>query len=144
MKRLIRPVLCVSFAMANLGFTPMPRLPVAEKLLGVSPQSTERERMIIRFSSPEAMRSFRELPSGLPARFFRLLNPASRYIFADIERRFERFSMMVAELTGAEAARLARRDDVVYIEKDISYYLYEPQSGTSRYEGVTPPRSTSL
>lgn len=117
MKRLIHLALSNSFAMATVAMTALPRSPWAGKLLAISHQHAQRERMIIRFSSHKAIRPFRGLTTGTRSRSSRLLNPSSHFIIGGIEKRFERFSKMAPELIGHEVASRMGRDEGIPVPK---------------------------
>jgi subtilisin len=126
MKRATLVIIICLLALSNLGAAPPPVRSIDAKLLGVDAQSEERRTMIIRFSSAEDLDEFRELPAFQSRALFRFLSPTIKWIPGRIKHRFEAFSMMAVELTGPEAARLASRADVVYIEPDYTYELLQP------------------
>ena len=75
------------------------------KLYGISRHGKEKHRVIVRFRSEKAMGRLEETFS-VPTR-----------------HRYHRFPMIIAELSGREAAALARDPDVLSIETDSTYEL---------------------
>ena len=75
------------------------------KLYGISQYTREKHQVIVRFRSEKAMGRLEKTFPG------------------SIRHRYHRFPMAIAELTGREAAALARDRDVLSIETDSTYQL---------------------
>jgi len=75
------------------------------KLYGISQYTREKHQVIVRFRSEKTMDRLEKTFPG------------------SIRHRYHRFPMAIAELTGREAAALARDRDVLSIETDSTYQL---------------------
>ena len=75
------------------------------KLYGISRHGKEKKQVIVRFRSESAIS---RLEKSFPG---------------PIRHRYHRFPMIIAELSGSEAAALARDRDVLSIEPDSTYHL---------------------
>jgi hypothetical protein len=75
------------------------------KLYGISRHGKEKSRVIIHFRSEKAISRLEQTFPG------------------PIRHRYHRFPMIIAELSGREAAALARDPDVLSIETDSTYEL---------------------
>lgn len=126
MKRNLILFVISMLVVGSIGAAPLGVDPAESKLLGVDPQSDEAQTMIVRFSSSADLDALRELPQGLSRGFFRFFSSSFNWVPGEIRNRFRDFGMMSMELTGEEAARLARRPDVLYIEPNYMYELLEP------------------
>lgn len=138
MKTTIHLIVLAVLLLSTTGFLPSSGSAMKGKLLGIHQQMGSDQRVILRFASPEAMARFRKLPDGFPDAFAGALGSVFRWIPGEIHYRMEDFSMMVADLTAAEAAMLARHPEVAYIEQDYVYQLHRPEVRVSSQDGVTP------
>ena len=83
-----------------------------DKLMGISAFETSKQTVVVRFQSEKAMQQFQHKLPGV------------------VKKAFHRFPMMVLELTGKEAAELARNPEVLSVEIDSEFRLYDwPPSG---------------
>jgi minor extracellular protease Epr len=87
-----------------------------QKLLGISAQASARQKVIVRFRSEGAMERLAAKIKG------------------PVRRRFKRFAMVAADLSGREAAALAKDPGVQYIESDYVYQLLGPVTGAVRIQ----------
>ena len=87
----------------GLAFADNPK----DKLMGISPFDASKQTVIVRFQSERTMR---QLQGKLPG---------------VVKKTFHRFPMAVLELTGSEAAELARNPEVLSLEIDSDFYLHD-------------------
>jgi subtilisin len=76
------------------------------KLYGISKDEKTKTQVIVRFRSEKALKRFDKQFPGL------------------LKHRFHRFPMGLAELTGREAAGLAKAHDILSVESDGTYNLH--------------------
>jgi subtilisin len=101
MKRILLALMMV-FVVVGFTWAENP----TNKLYGISKDEKIKTQVIVRFRSEKEMKRFEKQFPGL------------------LKHRFHRFRMGLAEITGREAAALARDRDVLSIESDGTYNLH--------------------